>query len=202
MANFSPAASEDDGWWTDDTSTFHNGTAGGSPIAFLYLGPTVSPHNAFIRFPNITIPQGTTILTATLTLTGASEVEATGDVIIFACDEDNSGQMSSAADAAGRAQTTANVPWTTGGCFLNTPQESPDIAAVIQEVIDRAGWESGNALQLLVIDDGLSADISFDGFDSVGTNYAVLEVTYDAPDGAGGGTGSARFNRLLVPRAA
>ena len=55
--------------------------------------------------------------------------------------------------------------------------------------------------QLIVLQDDLSADISFDGYDSTGDNYAVLEVSY-VGEGGSGGTGSARSNRLLLPRAA
>lgn len=200
MATFqgSPAAQADDGYWTNDLNIFENGS-GPNNIAGLALGPLDGDHNIFIRFPNVTIPAGATITAATLTLMGDGEVAATGEATIAACDEDDSAQIASAADAAGRDQTSAVVQWETGGTGDNVAAISPDIASVLQEVIDRGGWESGNALQLFVLQDDLDTFTAYDGWDTAGDDYAVLDVTYTAPASGGGGIGSARFNRLLKP---
>ena len=58
-------------------------------------------------------------------------------------------------DVLGRTRTTASQSWTdnnlnnvaTGGGWV----QSPDISAVVQEVIDRPGWASGSALAPLLI---------------------------------------------------
>ena len=66
-----------------------------------------------------------------------------------------------------RSRTTATVSWTpvawpTAGA-RTADQRTPDLAAVLQEVVGRSGWVSGNALVLLVTGTGERIAESFDG---------------------------------------
>ena len=109
-----------------------------------------------IRFPNVPIANSITILSATLTIKtpsgGGWDDLDESSLDIQACDEDNSAQMSSFANFGSRSRTTANINWvetfdTTANTFT-----SPDIKTVIQEIVDRGSWASGNAIQLIVSD--------------------------------------------------
>ena len=107
-----------------------------------------SVFNAGFRFTNVPIPQGATILSTTLSV-NLSAVEGTPSIRIHAFDENNSSQVSSAANAIARDQTTAYV---TDTGFSTGVYTFPDIKTVIQEIVDRGSWASGNALQLKLID--------------------------------------------------
>jgi len=103
------------------------------------------------RFTNITIPQNSTINSATLTIKGYEDSGVDAEADIQACDEDNSTQVINFTDFGNRPRTTASVLSTlriTGG----TPQTLEDIKSVIQEVVDRPGWSSGNAIQIILSD--------------------------------------------------
>jgi len=66
-----------------------------------------------------------------------------------------------------RPRTTAEVwwtppPWTAVG-EVGPGQQTPNIAPVIQEITDRAGWTEGNAIVLIVTGDGERVAESYDG---------------------------------------
>lgn len=104
-----------------------------------------------MRFTNITIPQGATINGAHLTLKAASSYSGTDcNTRISAEDVDDAPTFAddkAAFDARWAARTTArvdwdNIPeWTPG-----TDYNSPEIKTVIQEIVDRGGWASGQAI--------------------------------------------------------
>lgn len=104
-----------------------------------------------IRFQNVTIPQGATITAAVLNMRSNGQALGGGipATVIRAADADNQGQVVSQAAHDALPRTTAEVAWTPVVWTTGTRFDSPDIAAVIQEVIDRAGWASGNALTIL-----------------------------------------------------
>ncbi len=102
-----------------------------------------------MRFTNITIPQGSTIDQAYLTfrcayaLTGVTvrtriSAEDVDDAPTFAADK-------AAFDTRWAARTTARVDWDGIGAWtLDSDYDSPEIKTVIQEIVDRANWASGN----------------------------------------------------------
>jgi hypothetical protein len=118
-----------------------------------YIGDYKMVFESSLRFTNITIPQGSAITSAkiTLTTTDTSASSGTPNLDIQAFDEDNSTQISTAADFEGRARTTANVNWSQS-FSNNTAYETPDISSVVQEIVDRASWASGNAMHFVISD--------------------------------------------------
>lgn len=104
-----------------------------------------------MRFPNILIKRGATVVSAYLTLNcrpGASatvvrsriSAEDVDDAVVFA-------NNVVAFDARWAARTTARVAWDAIPAWTaNVDYNSPDIAAVIQEIVNRAGWVPGNAI--------------------------------------------------------
>jgi len=78
-----------------------------------------------------------------------------------------------------RPSTAAAVPWspapwtTLGEAGLD--QQTADIASVIQKIVDRAGWSSGNALAILVTGTGERVAESYNG-DQAGA--PLLHVEY------------------------
>lgn len=165
------SASADDGYWAGSWS--YNGSTVG--IGKNFLGGTV--YGAF-RFNNVTVPQGTTITSAYLRITSD---ETKSDNILFTLkgiDEDDTADFTSDPDS--RAKTTAGVNWQINGQTAGTEYTSPDIKTIIQEIIDRGGWASGNDLGIITQDNGTANDKigRFKAYDTSTTLCAELEINY------------------------
>lgn len=109
--------------------------------------PAYSYRKAFHRFENIEIAQGTTIQSAFLKVIFTAG-NTPPDIKIVATDLDNVSAPSAASpDGDTSRHTSAVVSWSDSVLSL-TRQTSPDIKTVIQEVVDRSGWSSGNAIMI------------------------------------------------------
>ncbi len=111
--------------------------------------------NSGIRFPNIVIAQGATIDNGTLLslLTRFSGVFDDMNGFIHANDVDNAADFSSEADVNSRTRTTENVDWSEDNLSSSVYNDSPEIKTVVQAIISRGSWSSGNALMLLTVAD-------------------------------------------------
>lgn len=156
-----------------------------------------STSTAGLRFTNVTIPQGATISSATLTLYGYSTY-STGSTIsaIAACeDADNSSAFASSPAnfrSTNRPRTTAkssavNIASVTAGNAYTW-----DVTTSVQEVIDRTGWASGNAISIFVDNNASSASEwqEFEAYDHSTSLAAKLNVVYTT----GGGTQNITHN--------
>lgn len=105
-----------------------------------------------LRFTNITIPQGATILDARLTVwTNLNQSNvSTAWMTVGAEQVDNASQLSSAANhesRKGNLGTTLQWGPHAGLAGSNLPFQSPNLAAIVQQIVNRGGWASGNAIQ-------------------------------------------------------
>ncbi len=143
------------------------------------------------RFQNVTIPAGATITAATLSLWSAG-TNLGMNAKIFGNLTANPSTLSTTTNyISGLAETTNSVLWNatlTGSQF----NDSPDISAIITELIGQGGWASGNAMLFILQaqSSGSRADIEL--YDGNSVEGAQLSITYTAP---GGGT---RSNLLLM----
>lgn len=145
-----PAVSGDDGYLTlgiafdnnDDYIVF--GKAGG----FIY--------HSFFRVPSLDIPPGADILSAKIT--GKAFNAQAGTTIylnIYMNDSDDAVAPTSQAEFNALVLTTAFTPWDSEGAWVeNNLYDSPDFKDAVQEIVDRDGWASGNAMMIIVKDDG------------------------------------------------
>lgn len=149
-------------------------------------------YRSFDRFQNVTIPAGSTIDSATLKL-WAFATSGTRSLNIRAEDTADSAALSSSAEALARPKTTALVNWqpplwTNGQAFT-----SPNIATVIQEVIDNTGWASGSDLTL-IIEHAIPTGGNITrhrAYEQNTTEAAEVTIDFTAPSGqheAGGST--------------
>jgi hypothetical protein len=97
------------------------------------------------------------------------EVSSTvGNVTLAGEAADNAGAFTAAVKSIStRPRTTSTVswapaPWPTLG-ERAAAQRTPNLAAVLQEIVNRPGWASGNALALIVLGSGERTAESFDG---------------------------------------
>lgn len=136
-----------------------------------------------VRFTNVTIPSGATIVSAVLRLVG-DEVQTGGtDAVttIKGHDVDNSGIFTTgAADLSGRytgASTTASSSWTVVGTQIGVIYTTSDISAIVQEIVDRGGWASGNAMSFIM--NSASTNVrTFEAYDGQAYSAPMLEVVY------------------------
>ncbi|KKM08182.1 hypothetical protein LCGC14_1726460, partial [marine sediment metagenome] len=154
----------------DDTAVV-NGASFSTVGASLFLGNRSGTERGHsLRYPNVNIPQGTTITDAYLIYTASDNLSVTTcNVTISGNDIDDAVAPTSAAEYNGLTLTTATVDWNNLPLFANgVTYRSDALTAIIQEIINRSGWVFGNALQLRVDDNSSSSNAqrgvqAFDG---------------------------------------
>ena len=115
-----------------------------------------------MRFRTIDIPPGATIVNAYLqftVVTGTLPSANTADLTIRGEAVDNAVIFDvTASSISSRPKTTASVAWQPPNWLTEAEsgpaQMSTDISAVIQEIINRPGWSSGNSLALFITGTG------------------------------------------------
>ena len=144
--------------------------------------------NEFIglRFQNVTVPQGTTIDSAILSVLISSSAQDEPQHTIYGEASDNAVTFADASPdkPAERVPTTATVLWDVLdlGADGLTYFSPPDLKDIVQEIVNRAGWVSGNSL-VIMIQGGADPDrelviTMWDNADP--TMYAKLDITYSA----------------------
>ncbi len=145
----------------DDVSTFlpAHFSKTDDPILIGSMGGDI--WSSAYRFPDVLIPNGATINSAKLTFiedTGsANDIEIVNDIKGEAVADP--ARITSFADFAGRARTTATVVWTIpiGGVpGVGNPIDSADFTAIIQEIVSLGPWNLGDALIIFCDDKGIN----------------------------------------------
>ena len=108
---------------------------------------------AGMRFRNLFIPRGATIDSAFIIVT-SHEVKTAEDVAeltIYGEATDHAETFTEDALIDARPATTAMVDWTVAEAWgLWTPHYTPDLKDIVQEIVDREGWNAGNAIAFVV----------------------------------------------------
>jgi hypothetical protein len=115
-----------------------------------------------MRFTDITIPRNATISSATIQFTqdqSDSDTEPDTDVRIFGEKSPDSATFDAVPfNITSRPMTTASVlwddipVWTVPG-QSGPDQRTPNLASIIQEIVNQPTWASGNALAILIAPD-------------------------------------------------
>jgi hypothetical protein len=149
-----------------------------------------------LRFRNIFIPQGATIDSAFLVIYSheGKSAEDVARVTLAGEATDNSLTFTEEALITDRPRTSASLLWEVAEEWeIWQPYRTPDIKDIIQEIVDRSGWESGNALALFLLGEnqGLSDVENAREFES-------FENISDPEDGGDGQNHPERRPQLLV----
>lgn len=119
-----------------------NSGTGGSQLDF------EPGNNIGLRFRNLDIPQGATILDAYITITARrDDTGASTDINIYGEAEDN---PSSYGNVNSRTKTAATVLWEPSDWTQNITYDTPDISTIVQEIVNRGGWNEGNAMAFIM----------------------------------------------------
>jgi hypothetical protein len=118
-----------------------------------------------MRWRNVTIPQGATITSAYIEFDVDEADSGTTNLTFRGEDADNAAVFANIADnISDRTKTSASVSWNNVPAWgWGETHQSEDISPVIQEIVNRGGWASGNALVVIVTGSGERIAESHDG---------------------------------------
>lgn len=174
---------QDDAWAYFATSAYYDATTTlrvGSHAAGTDQGV------AGMRFQTVPVPNAATIVSAAITVTAEGDESGTDCITrIYAEDVDDAAAMPSTfADFNTKYgnRTTAYESWTVPAFADETEYTSPDISSVIQEVVNRGGWASGQDMVIFWgdYDDESSAGAKriFHAHNGAPSKAPQLDITY------------------------
>lgn len=139
-----------------------------------------------MRFRSVAIPQGATINSAYLEFeTDETDSDATS-LMIFGENVDDANQFgTSDDDISDRPKTSASTNWSPSAWnSVNELHQTPDIATIIKEIVDRPGWSTGNDL-VIIIEPGGSCTNSdcertAESHDGTSSEAPLLVIDYSA----------------------
>ncbi len=132
-----------------------------------------------LRFA-LNVPQGATVTAADLRFTVDEATSATTNLVIWAeASDDATAFATTNGDVSGRTSTLGSTtwtpdPWQNVGVSL-AAQTSSDLSSLIQEIVNRPGWNSGNHLVLIISGTGVRTAVAYDGEPA---NAPLLSVNY------------------------
>lgn len=121
-----------------------------------------------IRFTNVELPPQATITAAYIQFQ-AEEKDDTATFLTIAGEASDHAPifMRDAYNISHRLKTEATAIWNPPAWDAvgeaGPAQQTPDLSAIIQEIVNRPGWVYGNALALIITGHGIRAAESFDG---------------------------------------
>lgn len=132
-----------------------------------------------LRFTGVTIPSGATITNAYVTFTTDEVTTDACNLVVYGQDSDNAAQFTtSSSDISSRAKTSSSVNWTPSGwSVVGGTQNSPNLTSIVQEIVDRGGWSSGNSLAIVITGSGKRTAESYNGSSSAAP---LLHVEYES----------------------
>ena len=130
------------------------------------------------RFTSVAVPKDAQIVTATLQLFVRATANDDANFDIHAEDVDDAVDFAANNDVVNRVRTTASVAWVADSLGVGF-KSSPDIKTVIQEIVDRGSWASGN--DLMIICKGktdVTKSCRSTPHDTTPSEAAKLDITY------------------------
>jgi len=139
-----------------------------------------------IRLAGLAIPPGASITAASIQFTAKEVQSEVTSLTIQAQAIDNApGFTSAASSISSRIRTAASVAWSPVAWSIvgqaGANQKTPDLSSVIQQVVSRPGWASGNAMVFIITGTGHRTPYSFDGS---ATLAPLLHVEFTCAGGA------------------
>lgn len=178
---------------TDKFNTWQHPAIGpltsGNSVVYLGNIMAVGMNQAGFRFTGVTIPQGATIDDAVILFTRQAAASAETDMRFYCEDVDSADPHDTAAEFTGASTTTAftehdlNTFWTSASV-------SGVITTAVQEVIDRAGWVSGNDL-VVMVKEGTTTTVDinaavYGGGTATSGDRPAIRINYTSGGGGGG----------------
>lgn len=178
ISNVSLGGSDDGYWYTGDYFAMNT--------TYLIIGQVGGgTYDSFIRFRNITIPKGATIVSAIVRFVSYENAAVAGAKSkCYFNDVDDAVAPTSHTQADALALTAA-VDWgVTTQWQIGSTYDTPDLTAILQTIVDRAGWVSGNDVTVVIKNDDSAAGAkrsprSGDYFGDENKPTLIVTYTYD-----------------------
>lgn len=134
-----------------------------------------------IRFRNVVVPNGAIITNAYIQFTCDETANSSGSLTIKGEDEDNASIFTTTSNnISNRSNTTTSVNWTPSTWNTvgeaGSAQRTPDLTSIVQEIVDRGGWSSGNAMAFMLSGTGKRVAESYNGSAS---KAPLLHIEYE-----------------------
>jgi hypothetical protein len=163
----------------DDAEQASSGSVdtGSSDLELVTDGTSVQ--TVGMRFSGLAIPQGAAIQSAWIQFQADETSTVATTLTIQGEDSDNAVPFTTGANNVGaRPRTSASAVWSPPAWNLvgeaGERQQTPDLSAVVRQIVSRGGWQSGNALAIVITGSGSRVAESFDG----GSPAALLHVVF------------------------
>jgi len=135
-----------------------------------------------VRFQNLEIPPGAEIVNAYIEFTAKVSLGsgAAMNLKINVEDSDNAAAFNGANyDLSSRTITSKKVHWDPAIWTANNTYQTPDISTLVQDIVDRSGWQSGNSLVFLLQYESASGEKrDAYSYDSSSANAPLLHIEY------------------------
>jgi len=154
----------------------------------LHLGRSSSINwNNGLRFNNITIPQGSTINSAVISFKARyDQTNTTVDIDYWGDDVDDASTFSTYTDYDNRTKTTATTSQTFGAWTANSTYSSTELKTIVQEIVNRGSWSSGNSIAILTSRKTTWYVQQPYSYDYSSANAPYIVITHTPPAGGGG----------------
>lgn len=163
-----------------DDCAWRPGYYAGNGTAFWLGGSPFGAYKIAARFA-VTLPAGATITAAHVSLYITS-IFGSPTADVYAEDAANPGAISSEKDGESRSLTTAKVAWSSYDIGWT---DSPDISAVLSELLTDYSYAAGKALQIILVGTSASGNYAAARAREAGSTYGPkLHIEYT--ESAGG----------------
>lgn len=139
-----------------------------------------------LRFNGIKVPQGTTIASASIQFRADESHSGATNLVLRAQTADNPATFTTTDKISTRSLTAdsvrwAEIPaWTTGDA--GAAQKTPELKSLVQAVVNRQAWASGNSMVFVIKGDGKRVADAFDDTEAARKAAELTLVYYSGED--------------------
>jgi len=141
-----------------------------------------------LRFCNVPVPPGSQVISAYVQFTAAAADSNAVELTIYGEKTPDALTFTEGGirDISGRTRTTNAVVWNADAWETaddaGAAQQTPDLAAIVQEVVSQPGWASNQAVCLTMDHGGSAGARTAHACDGDPAKATVLHVSYRGPD--------------------
>ncbi|KKM21764.1 hypothetical protein LCGC14_1632140 [marine sediment metagenome] len=177
--------------------------SGNIQFTFIQLGRSGPTGNllrdSWLQFTDIAIPRAAKIISAVITYKARlSDSGATCRMRIYGEATANATFPGTWADYHPKPKTTAYTPWNPPAFVAETEYTTPNIGAVVQEIIDLPAWVSGYSLVILPWENGGNSNTLRNPYDYFQDPAKAPFITIDWVPAGMRGLGSGAMAELML----
>ena len=137
-----------------------------------------------MRFQNVTVPQGANIIAAYIEFETDETSSGSTSLSIYGQDSSSASTFTNTTNnISSRPKTSAAVSWNPSSWnVVSQKNQTPDLRSIVQEVVNRNDWSSGNNMAFIVTGSGTRSAESYDG---EAANAPLLHIEYGLDSGSG-----------------